>query len=330
MEFITDTVMIFDERAGRLHGYDITTKKEWSIGTVPNVLAEGEGGLLGLAKDYDFATNRTMYACYNAIGRKSVRVTKFTLSADYKTASGFTDIITDIQSQAGRHSGCRMEMDKNGMLWIGTGDSAIGTAAQNQTSLAGKILRVDRNGKGVEGNLKAPADTRIYNYGHRNIQGLVLFDKPLANGAVGLTAEHGPDKEDEINWLKPGNYGWNPNGTGGKYDESVPMTDLTKYPDAVPAIWNSGSSTIAVSGMSFLTSSRWSAWQGYLVVAALKGQQVRLIYITVAGKLVSQQEILKDFGRVRAVTEAPNGDLYLSTDNGNNSDKIIRVVPSTN
>lgn len=326
--FIDTKTAVFDERGGQLHGVNIETKETWDIVTVPNVQAEGEGGLLGLAFDSEFATNRYLYACYNAAGSKrAVKVTRFKLSEDNKSASEFTDIISDIESQAGRHSGCRLTMDTSGHLWVTTGDSAIGAAAQNPRSLAGKVLRVDRDGREVSGNAPAPFDGRIYNYGHRNVQGIVLLRSPLANGAIGLTAEHGPDKQDEINWLMPGNFGWDPNGARSAYDESVPMTDKTKFPDAIDAVWNSGSSTVAVSGMTFLTNANWSEWQGWVAVATLKGESVRFIQINGDGSVKNDKKELTSFGRIRTVVEGPGSNLYLTTDNGGGKDKIIRVIP---
>lgn len=326
MVFLDNETILFNERSGNLRAINTSNKEAWQVGTVPNVRAEGEGGLLGLAMDTEFATNRYLYACYNASGSKrAVKVTRFKLAEDKKSASGFTDIITDIQSQGGRHSGCRLAMDRTGVLWVGTGDSAIGTAPMDKRSLAGKILRVDRDGKAVSGNAGNGFDARIYNYGHRNIQGLVLLRTPLDNGAIGLTSEHGPDVQDEINWLKPGNFGWDP--VPGTYNESVPMTDKKKYPDAIDAVWNSGTSTIATSGITVLTSERWSLWRGWLAVAALRGQQVRLLQISNEGTVASEKKILDTFGRVRTVVEAPGGDLYLATDNGGGNDKIVRVIP---
>jgi glucose/arabinose dehydrogenase len=329
MVFVDANTVLFDERAGQITGLSLATKERWDILKPSQLWAEGEGGMMGLTIDSAFIENHHAYVCYNAkVGTKrSVRVARFTLSADFKTATDFKDIIPDIQSQGGRHSGCRLATDRDGSLWVGTGDSALRTAAQDPKSLAGKILRVDREGKGISGNLPAPFDPRIYSYGHRNTQGLVLLASPLDNGAIGLTAEHGPDIQDEVNWLKPGNFGWDPAGSKSGYDESVPMTDIAKYPDAIPALWNSGESTVAVSGMTFLTSSKWRLWQGWTAVATLKGEHVRVLHITSDGSVRADKEILKDFGRIRTVLEGPDGNLYLTTDNGNKQDKIIRVVP---
>ncbi len=328
MVFINETTAVFSERAGRLYGLDIDTGEDWQIAELPMVQAGGEGGLLGLALDSSFADNRTMYACYNAAGPvRSVRVGRFVLQPDNRSIGEITEIITDIESQGGRHSGCRLHMDSEGVLWIGTGDSALGAAPQNPASLASKVLRVDRDGQAASGNLGAPFDPRIYSYGHRNVQGLVVLDQPLANGARGFTAEHGPDRDDEINWLRSGNFGWDPNGQDGRYDESVPMTDLDRYPDAHEPVWRSGSPTIAPSGIAILQHERWGLWQGRLVMATLKGQHVRLLDIAEDGSVRSQQELLTDFGRIRTVRMAPGGDLFITTDNSGGQDRIIRVSP---
>lgn len=328
MVFVDQQVMIFNERSGQLYGVSTETKEKWQVATVPNVRAEGEGGLLGITRDNEFTTNRYMYACYNAnSSKRAVKMTRFKLAEDNKSASEFTDIVSDIQSQGGRHSGCRMAMDAKNNLWIGTGDSALSSAPQDPKSLAGKVLRVDRNGKAVTGNLSAPFDTRIYNFGHRNIQGIVLLNAPLENGAIGLTSEHGTDKQDEVNWLLPGNFGWDPKTTKNTYNETAAMTDKQKYPDAISAVWNSGESTVAVSGMTLLTSERWKLWGGWLAMATLKGEHVRMLQINGDGSVVNDKKILSNFGRIRTVVEAPNGDMFLATDNGKGDDKIVRVIP---
>ncbi len=328
--FPDSKTMMFSVRSGELRGASLDGKTQWSINKPKNIKAEGEGGLLGLALDKDFSTNKFAYMCYNATGTPlTVRVARFKLSDDFKAATDFTDIIKDIKSQGGRHSGCRLAMDKGGILWVGTGDSALGTNAQDPKSLAGKILRVDRDGKAAAtGNQKDPYDTRIYSYGHRNVQGLVLFNNPAPNGALGYSAEHGSDKDDEINWLLPGNFGWNPDGANKTYSELAPMTDTEKYPNAVKAVWSSGDPTIAPSGMTILRSSKWKGWQGRIALAVLKDEHVLLLNISADGTVKGTDKILDSFGRIRAVAEGPDGNLYITTDNGGNGDKIIRVTPS--
>ncbi len=214
-----------------------------------------------------------------------------------------------------------------GVLYIGTGDAAEGTNPQRKSSLGGKVLRVYSNGSIPRTNpfYSRGGNARyVWNYGHRNIQGLAV--RPSTGHLY--TAEHGPDRDDEVNLVRKGaNYGWNP--VPG-YNESVPMTDRRKYPRAVRAVWRSGTPTVATSGLTFLSGSRWETWNGALAVAELKEQTVRLLFLDRAGTVTSTRLMpgADRFGRIRTVQQGPDGLLYLTTSNGNGQDKIIRVTPS--
>ena len=136
--------------------------------------------------------------------------------------------------------------------------------------------------------------------------------------------EHGPDRDDEVNFLvRGGNYGWDP--VPG-YNEAVPMTDLAKFPNARRAVWRSGSPTIAPSGGTFLRGSQWGAWNGALAIAVLKGQQLRVLALNAAGTGVVQQWVsVTGHGRLRSAVESPGGNLYIATDA--QPGRILRVMP---
>lgn len=322
LAFLPNDTMLFTERPGRLSALVDGEKK--TILSVPNIFAEGEGGLMGLVVDVDYKDNSNIYICYNAKagGKVDIRVARITLNEDM-TVGGSTDIVTGIPSKdSGRHSGCRVRMDKQEHLWITTGDAAATKNSQDPKGLGGKVLRVDRDGKGVEGNLSGEFDDRIFNYGHRNLQGIVLFDKEQ-DGVFGFTTEHGTDRDDEINLLKSGNFGWQP---GPDYDESPAMTDLKKFPDAVSAIWSSGEPTIAFSGAALLKGSQWGDYENRLAVAVLKNEELKIFNIDASYKVIGEESLLKDFGRLRSAVQGPDGNLYLTTDNSGN-DKIIKVIP---
>lgn len=320
--FLGDGTMLFTERSG-------TIKARASDGTVrlllrpDDVRPGGEGGMMGLAVDADFAANRYVYACFNTTNG-DVRVARWRVSQDIAALEQRTDIVTGLPANpSGRHSGCKPVMDNSGVLWIGTGDAAAGTNPQDPQSLGGKILRVDRDGRGAAGNLDAPFDGRVYSYGHRNVQGLALLQDPRG-GVSGYSAEQGTDRDDEVNELKPGNFGWDP--VPG-YDETVPMTDTERYPTAISPIWSSGTSTIATSGITVLRGKQWGAWEGALALGALKGRQVRILRMSDDGKVLDQSAQLTGFGRIRSVNQGPDGSLYFTTDNGGGQDKIIKVTP---
>lgn len=323
--FIDEDTFIYTQRGGTIRGFSLNNKEGWEIAQITDVYPRGEGGLTGLAIDKDFQNNRYIYTCMNVTGGKSISVVRWELSSDAKSITDRVNIITDIPANpSGRHSGCRLVTDKKGHLWIGTGDTASdGSIPQNPKNLGGKILRVDREGKGVAGNMSSPFDSRIFSYGHRNVQGITLFDEPV-NGIYGYSSEHGTGRDDEINVLKQGNFGWDP--VPG-YNESRSMTDLSKYPDAIPAIWSSGDPTIAISGMTIVKGSQWGTWDQAVLTAVQKGQHVRLHKFNSENVAVRDEKKLDSFGRVRTIVQGPSGKLYLLTDNGRGQDKIIEINP---
>lgn len=335
---------LFTERSGTLKfvEYDVTkggsvTKNEVvTVLSPPDISVGGEGGLMGLAVDSNFTENGYIYMCFNSSkpgdGKKDVRVGRWRLGDDLK-ADNRTDIVTGMPSiNSQRHSGCQLEFGPDDNLWIGTGDAATGSFPQDPNSLGGKILRVNRNGDGVDGNMDAPYDARIFSYGHRNVQGLDFFpvnNQPSIKGAqvLGLSMEHGPSIDDELNFLLTGNAGWDP--VPG-YNESVPMTDKVKYPDAFTALWSSGRPTIGASDIEILSHAGWKKWEGAVMVAALAAENVKVLDF--AGDYANTSEpmittILADHGRIRSITMAENGSLLILTANGSNSDKILLVKP---
>ena len=165
----------------------------------------------------------------------------------------------------------------------------------------------------------ANATTRlIYTYGHRNIQGLAARPGTEQMWSV----EHGPTVDDEVNLLPAGgNAGWNP--VPG-YNESVPMTDFS-LPDAFAPAWSTGSSTLALSGGEWFDDPSWGAWNGGLAVAALKNQTLRLLFFSPEGVYLGQKTILDgEFGRLRAVQQAADGSIYVTTSRGD--DQIVRLT----
>jgi glucose/arabinose dehydrogenase len=303
-----------------------------------DVLVQGEGGLLGMVVSPDFATSREFITCQDhKEGGKAVdiRLVTWRLAEDEASATRVKNLLTGLPvNPSGRHSGCRPTFAPDGALLVGTGDTARSTIAQDRRSLGGKVLRLDaKTGNPLPDNpfIKSadPHERLIYTYGHRNVQGVAI--RP-GSGQV-ITAEHGPTLDDEVNLLNPGaNYGWDPSkgGTDSSYDESVPMTDLKRFPDAVSPLWTSGKITEAISGDAFLTGAQWGRDDGALVVVALKGQKLLLYHLDAAGKVLDvtlPPEFDDKFGRLRAVRSGPDGALYVTTSDGTD-DKLLKVTPA--
>jgi glucose/arabinose dehydrogenase len=318
--FTPSGVMVFTERAGRINvllGGQVRV-----MASPPDVVAQGEGGMLGIAVDPAYSTNRRIYTCFvsDAGAGLDVRVVRWRINGDATALTDRADILTGIPANpTGRHSGCRIRFGPDGFLWVGTGDAAVGTNPQNPNSLGGKVLRITTSGAGAPGNAGAPFRPEIYTFGHRNVQGIAF----AADGKA-YSIEHGPDRDDEVNLLvRGGNYGWDP--VPG-YNESVPMTDRTKFPSARVAIWSSGSSTIAPSGATFLAGTQWAGWDKALAMAVLKGRQLRILGLNAAGALEQQWTTVTNRGRLRVAVQGPNGSLYVAVDASPGS--ILRITPS--
>ncbi len=290
--------------------------------------ANGETGLMGLAVDPDFADNQRIYTCQGHNSPREIQVIAWSLDVDLRAATRVADpLVGGLPITTGRHGGCQLEFDREGHLFIGTGDSAVGTHPQNLGSLGGKVLRVDpQTGGPAPGNpfeTSANLNQRlIWTYGHRNVQGLAL--RPETNEMWSL--EHGPSRDDEVNRLvQPGgNAGWNP--VSG-YNESVAMTDTRLGANVFGAAWSTGSPTLAVSGGDWTNHPSWGAWNNALGMAALKNQTLRLLFFNDEGLYLGQRVIIDgEFGRLRAVHQAADGSLYITTSTGN--DRIIRVTPT--
>lgn len=342
--FLPDGNLLVSERQGRFSVVDPRRASDDAprrvAGDLSDVYARGEGGLLGFVLHPDFAASGLLTACLDhaeAGAPVDVRLVTYRLPGPGPVASRRLEKVKDLVTglpinPSGRHSGCRPAIAADGALIVGTGDTANGRVSQDRTVLGGKTLRLDlTSGQPAAGNPFASAanaaERYVYTYGHRNVQGVAV--QP-GTGAV-YTVEHGPDRDDEVNRLKPGgNYGWDPSagGTRDGYDESVPMTDLTRFPDAVPAAWSSGLPTLATSGAAFLSGPVWGPYDGWLAVTALKASKLLLMRVGPDGKVtqvVVPKELDGTHGRLRAARLGPDGALYVTSSNGD-ADVLLKIT----
>lgn len=320
-------LMLYNERSGRVWSKRPGAAPLRVSLPLPPIYAHGEAGLMGIVADPSAKTNRNFYTCMSVAttsGQPSdVQVWKWRLNKD-SSAVRISTLVKGIPIESGGHNGCRLVFRSSRYLYIGTGDAVNGTAPQDLTNLGGKILRVRSDGYIPKTNpfYSRGGNARyVWNYGHRNVQGLAK--RP---GVSELwSVEHGPARDDEINpVVKGGNYGWNP--IPG-YNEDVPMTDLTRYPKAVTAKWTSGSPTVAASGATFLSGRKWGSWNGVLAVAMLKGQGILLFTVDSKNRLTRLGQIATSYGRIRTVVQGSDGSLYFTTSNGAN-DAIYRITPN--
>jgi len=297
-----------------------------------SVWVSGETGLMSLEIDPSFRRNGRFYTCQGGAaegGGHEVRVVAWRLNDGQTRARRANVLLRGIQAAStGRHGGCRLLIGRNGSLLVGTGDAAVSSNPRNLESLNGKVLRLNRltgapwptNPYADASNLK---QRYVLNYGHRNVQGLAT----RRDGTL-WSVEHGSTVDDEVNRVLSGaDYGWEP---GPGYNETgVPMTNHALDGDQQDAAWSSGSPTLATSGATWVRgSSGWGSLSGTLAVACLKGSRVLFMSFDRDGvlKRVRTPAALRQYGRLRSVSSAPNGDLMITTGNGS-GDAVLRVHP---
>lgn len=257
---------------------------------------------------------------------------------------------------SGAHNGGRLRFSPgDGFLYVTTGDTHNGAVPQSPTRIGGKVLRIDREGNAAPGN-GAPQgfDPRIYTYGHRNPQGIAF--RPGTHQP--FTAENGPWHTDEVTALKPGgNGGWDPRpnvgGRGACPDDYcgyspnqmgamdpkergafMPMTDLRTYPNAMRPAWTNDGLSQGMSSGTFLSGNQWKGWDGKMVVSLMGigihgtpvGNRLDLLDISADGMSAKRttMSLPMPAGRFRSVVQAPDGSLYVATDEGD----IYRMTPN--
>jgi glucose/arabinose dehydrogenase len=310
-----------------------------------DLVAQDQSGMLGVALDPQFASNRAVYVyiASNADGATDNRIVRFVVSADYTSVTSRTDIVTGIRYAGGAHSGGRLRFGPDGLLYATTGDNRTGTVPQELTGLGGKVLRVTREGTAAPGNNPpAGADARIYTLGHRNPQGLAFRPGGAFGVARPFLCEHGPGNNDEVTPLAAGgNGGWDPRPAGAParcpdgssngycgYNGSN-MTDTTRFPSAMRPAWSTGNTSQGMSGCGFVNGSLWRDWNGALAVALLSGRRLEVLRLDVAGSSATSTRILDTLGeRLRHVETGPDGALWVLTDGKTGGDEIWRLVPN--
>jgi aldose sugar dehydrogenase len=228
------------------------------------------------------------------------------------------------------HFGSRLVFGRDGRLFITLGERfSRKDDAQTLDNHLGKIVRIEPDGavpadNPLVGKAGMPADTRpeIWSWGHRNVQGAAIHP---GTGDLWAT-EHGPQGGDELNLVQPGrNHGWPVITYGRNYGLGTKIGDGTERADVVAPLAHWVPTSIAPSGMAFLTSDRYPGWKGNLFIGALRGQA--LLRITLDGnKVVAQERLLQALNeRIRDVRQGPDGFLYLLTDNADG--RVLKVLP---
>ncbi len=309
-----DNVLWVTERNGRVSRINPQNGETTILLTLPDVKAMGEGGLLGLALHPDFVNNPQVFLVYNydKNGRYTEKVVRY--SYQNNTLSN-PQLIFDNIPAANNHNGSRLLITADLKLLITTGDALTESAAQNLSSLSGKILRLN-----LDGSLPADnpfAGSPVWSYGHRNAQGLISVSNKV------YETEHGPDSDDELNIIEKGkNYGW-PNIKGFcNTNEERTFCNANGIIEPIKAY----TPTLAVSSITYYNQDLIPQWKNSILMANLKASKLVQLKLNADGTAIESETdfFANEFGRLRAVCASPDGKVYISTSNGNN-DQIIEV-----
>ncbi len=331
--FLPEGRFLVTERPGRMRVVEAGGQVGPPLANVPAVVARGQGGLLDVVTDSDFARNRTVYFCYSEAAASgpgnSTAMARAQLSADRTRLEDVKVIfVQKPKFDSHAHFGCRIAETKDGKLMLSLGDRYHRMAdAQTLDNHHGKTVRVNKDGTVPADNPfagKAGALPEIWSIGHRNSQGATV-----APDGTYWTIEHGPQGGDEINRPQPGkNYGW-PVITYGEQYGGGPIGDGIQAKNGLEQPVHYWVPSIAPSGMAFLTSDRYGeAMKGNLFVGSLKFGYLDRIELErpFGGKVVRESKLLAERGeRIRDVRQGPDGLLYVLTDAANG--QLLRLQP---
>ena len=322
--FLPGGGMLITERPGRLRPVSSDGQVGPPVAGVPRVAASGQGGLLDVALDPGFATNRTIYLSYAEPGDGGAG----TAVARARLGDGSLEDVAVIFRQqpkveGGSHFGSRLVFAPDGMLFVTLGERNQRDRAQSPADHLGTIVRIAPDGSVPADNPfagRVDALPEIWSYGHRNVQGAALHP---GTGRL-WTAEHGPRGGDEVNVPGAGlNYGWPVIGYGRHYNLTKIGEGTAKSGLEQPVhYWDP---SIATSGMAFYTGGAMPAWRGSLFVGGLAARQVSRLELE-GERVVREERLFAGFGRrIRDVRQGPDGKLYLLTDEADG--ELIRVDP---
>jgi aldose sugar dehydrogenase len=331
IDFVDNRRALVTEKTGHVRVIIDGILQPEPIRGTPEVLNEGQGGLLDVAVDPEYAKNGWIYLAYShalpAATAKARPMAMTRLVRGRVSDNAWIDQQVvyeaphELYLETRHHYGCRIVFDRNGFLYFSIGERGHGEHAQTLSRPNGKIHRIQRDGSIPKDNPfigRKDALATIFSYGNRNPQGLAVHPQ---TDQVWET-EHGPMGGDELNLISAGaNYGWPVVTYGRNYDGAKISDDREKAGIETPVLyWNP---SIAVCGIDFVRSELFPRWRNRLLVTALKFEEVRLVNIA-KDRVLHQEIILKNSGRVRDVASGPDGAIYVVL---NGPDMILRLTP---
>ncbi|WP_163325894.1 PQQ-dependent sugar dehydrogenase [Draconibacterium mangrovi] len=331
IDFMDRNTALITERPGRLRIVKNGILLDEPVKNTPEVLNQGQGGLMDVAVDSDFKENGWVYLAYSHVltsgydGNRPPAMTRIVRGKIENNSWTSEEVLFEAPHDTYRttrhHYGCRIVFDPQGHLFFAIGDRGAGYQAQDFTLPNGKVHRIYKDGSIPEDNPfvnEEGAMKSLFSLGNRNIQGMAIHPE---TGEL-WTTEHGPLGGDELNRIESGkNYGWETITYGKNYNGTI-ITEETHRPDMEQPnlYWRP---SIAVCGLDFYRGDLFSKWKNKLLVGALKYEEVRLLQIE-GDNVIHEEVIVKNQGRVRDVSTGPEGAIYVVL---NNPGTVIKLTP---
>ena len=332
--FLPDGDVLITERPGRLRVMRQGKLLPQAVDGVPKVFHSSQGGLLEVMPHPSFQANRLIYLSFSKPGATDAKATTTLMRGRFEgmALTGIEQIFEAV-TEGRNHFGGKIAFDRNGFLFLTLGDRQVAPEgdlekhpAQDLSNHHGKIIRLHDDGRVPADNPFAKRDgarPEIWSYGHRNVQGLAIHPE---TGDI-WTNEHGPQGGDELNRVQPGlNYGWPVIGFGVNYQTGLAIHKGT-HRDGMEQPASVWVPSIGISGAMFYTGDRFPEWRGNLFVGGMA--RPRLVRLTLNGQRVVEEETLvPQMGRIRDVRQGPDGHIYLVTDNREGKPTpILRMEP---
>ncbi|MFN2457499.1 MAG: PQQ-dependent sugar dehydrogenase [Chitinophagaceae bacterium] len=323
MAFLPDNRILITEREGQILIVKDGVLQGQRVQGVPQVYAMGQGGLMDITLHPDYRKNGWIYFSYSKPGNSGATTTVARAKLNGNRFTNLEEVFrVSPFISSGVHFGCRIVFDGKGYMFISTGERGTKQNAQDLNTHNGKVIRLHDDGSVPADNpfvKRAGAKPEIWSYGHRNIQGMV-YD--AATNTL-WSHEHGPRGGDEVNIVEKGkNYGWPVVTHGIDYDGSTISRIKEKQGIQSPLhVWTP---SIAPCGMTLVTSNRYTGWKGNLLVGALAHKHVARLEVK-NKRIVNEEKLLKKIGRVRAVSQSPDGFIYVLTEGPG---MFLRLTPA--
>jgi aldose sugar dehydrogenase len=322
--FLPEGDLLVAERSGELFRFGNTGILKASITGIPEVYAQGQGGLLDIVLHPKYKTNGWIYISYSKLGEDGRGANTAIIRAKLKN-----NVLVEQQeifkatpdAKGGVHFGGRMVFDDEGYLFFSTGERGDKSNSQKLGNHSGKVHRIFDDGRIPPDNpfVNTPeAMPTIYSYGHRNPQGIDIH--PVSRRIY--VNEHGPRGGDEINLIDKGlNYGWPVITYGINYDGTIITKDTVKAGMEQPVyFWRP---SIGPSCLKFVTGDRYPAWKGDVLNGSLSFRNFERIKL-VDGKVAEREKLLEGAGRVRHIVMSPDGFIYVAVESPG---VIVKLVP---